>query len=62
VRFANVDLAAGESTAVSFEVTTADLAFWTADEEYTAEPGTFEVQVGHAADDIVVVEPFELVV
>ncbi|WP_318571161.1 beta-glucosidase BglX [Salinigranum marinum] len=60
VRFENATLAAGESATVSFELTTADLAFWTANEEYAAEPGEFEVQVGHAADDIAVVETFEL--
>ncbi|MDS0294924.1 glycoside hydrolase family 3 N-terminal domain-containing protein [Halogeometricum luteum] len=61
VRFGNVELEAGESETVSFELTTADLAFWTADEEYAAEPGEFEVQVGHAADDIAAVATFELV-
>jgi beta-glucosidase len=60
VRFENVSLDAGESATVSFELTTADLAFWTANEAYAAEPGEFEVQVGHAADDITVVETFEL--
>lgn len=43
----------------SFELTTADLEFWTADEGYAAEPGKFEVQVGHAADDITTVETFK---
>ena len=61
VRFENVDLDAGESVTISFELTTVDLEFWTADEEYAAEPGEFEVQVGHAADDITVTETFELV-
>ncbi|MUV59165.1 fibronectin type III-like domain-contianing protein, partial [Halogeometricum sp. CBA1124] len=61
VRFENVDLDAGASATVSFDLTAADLAFWTADEAYAAEPGEFEVQVGHAADDIAAVETFELV-
>ena len=61
VRFENVDLDAGESATVSFALTTADLEFWTADEAYAAEPGEFEVQVGHAADDVTAVETFELV-
>ncbi|WP_254279748.1 glycoside hydrolase family 3 N-terminal domain-containing protein [Haloarcula marina] len=61
VRFENVDLDAGEAATVSFELTAADLEFWTADDEYAAEPGEFEVQVGRAADDIVAVETFELV-
>lgn len=60
VRFENVTLDAGASATVSFELTTADLAFWTADGEYAAEPGEFEVQVGHAADEITAVETFEL--
>ncbi|KAB1185372.1 MULTISPECIES: beta-glucosidase BglX [Haloferax] len=61
VRFENVDLDAGKSTTVSFELTTADLEFWTADDAYAAEPGEFEVQIGHAADDVTAVETFELV-
>ncbi|SDM63567.1 beta-glucosidase [Halogranum gelatinilyticum] len=61
VRFENVNLDAGESATVSFELTTSDLSFWTAAEEYAAEPGEFEIQVGHAADDIIAVETFELV-
>jgi beta-glucosidase len=61
VRFENIDLNAGASATVLFDLTAADLAFWTADDEYAAEPGEFEVQVGHAADDIAAVETFELV-
>jgi beta-glucosidase len=61
VRFENVDLDAGASATVSFDLTAADLAFWTADEEYAAEPGEFEVEVGHATDDVAAVETFELV-
>jgi len=61
VRFDKVDIDAGDSATVSFELTAADLAFWTADETYAAEPGAFEVQVGHASDDITAVERFELV-
>jgi beta-glucosidase len=61
VRFENVDLDAGESATVSFELTVDDLEFWTADDTYAAEPGEFEVQIGHAADDITAVETFELV-
>ncbi|SFR65325.1 beta-glucosidase BglX [Halogeometricum limi] len=60
-RFENVDLDAGESATVTFELAAADFEFWTADEAYAAEPGAFEVQVGHASDDIRAVERFELV-
>ncbi|WP_132061087.1 beta-glucosidase BglX [Halorussus amylolyticus] len=61
VGFENVVLDAGESATVSFELTTADLEFWTADEEYAAEPGEFEVQVGHAADNVTAIKTFEFV-
>jgi len=59
--FENVDLGPGEAATVTFELTADDLAFWTADEEYAAEPGVFEVMVGHAADDVAHTERFELV-
>jgi len=59
--FENVELESGESATVSVELTADDLEFWTADEEYAAEPGEFEVMVGHAADDIVATETFGLV-
>jgi len=59
--FENVALEPGEAATVTFELTSADLEFWTADEEYAAEPGEFEVMVGHAADNIVATESFELV-
>jgi len=59
--FENVDLEPGEAATVTFELTSEDLEFWTADGEYAAEPGEFEVMIGHAADDIVATESFELV-
>ncbi|ERJ06818.1 beta-glucosidase protein [Halorhabdus tiamatea SARL4B] len=60
VGFETVDLEPGETATVTVELGERDLAFWTADEEWAAEPGEFELMVGHAADDIVHTERFEL--
>ncbi|WEL20615.1 glycoside hydrolase family 3 N-terminal domain-containing protein [Halorhabdus sp. BNX81] len=60
VGFETVELEPGESAEVTIEVDESDLAFWTADEEWAAEPGEFDLMVGHAADDIVDTARFEL--
>ncbi|WEL16742.1 Beta-glucosidase, glycosyl hydrolase family 3 [Halorhabdus sp. SVX81] len=60
VGFETVDLEPGESAAVTVEIDEGDLAFWTADEEWAAEPGEFDLMVGQAADDIVDTARFEL--
>lgn len=60
VGFETVDLEPGETAAVTVELDEGDLAFWTADEEWAAEPGEFDLMMGHAADDIVYTERFEL--
>jgi beta-glucosidase len=44
--FRAVDLAPGEAKEVAFELTTADLAFYTARGRWEAEPGDFRVFVG----------------
>lgn len=44
--FRKIELAAGESREVSFELTPQDLAFWRADLTFGAEPGEFDVFVG----------------
>ena len=58
--FETVELDPGETTEVSIEIAPPDLAFWTADGEWAAEPGAFDLMVGHAVDDIVHTERFEL--
>jgi len=58
VAFETVDLEPGESATVTVEIEESDLAFWTADEAWAAEPGEFDLMVGHAADDIVDTERF----
>ncbi|MFB6128670.1 MAG: fibronectin type III-like domain-contianing protein [Halorhabdus sp.] len=45
---------------MTVEIDETDLAFWTGDEEWAAEPGEFDLMVGHAADDVVDTERFEL--
>ena len=44
--FEQIELQAGESRTVSFSLSAKDLAFWTLDEKWAAEPGDFEVFVG----------------
>lgn len=47
--FQKIELAAGESREVEFELTREDLAFWRADLTWGTEPGEFEVYVGSSA-------------
>ncbi|MBP7569702.1 MAG: beta-glucosidase BglX [Acidobacteria bacterium] len=49
--FQSVELAAGETREVSFTLTPADLAFYTARGRWEAEPGTFTVMVGGNSRD-----------
>ena len=60
VGFETVEVEPGESADVTVEIEATDLAFWTAEEEWAAEPGAFDLMVGHAADDIVHTERFRL--
>jgi beta-glucosidase len=50
--FQKVELAPGESREVTFTLTTADLAFYTARGRWEAEPGAFEVFVGGNSRDV----------
>ena len=59
-RFRKLELKPGDHCEVTFEIESSDLAFWTANDEFAAEPGEFEVMVGHAADDIRLADTFEL--
>jgi len=52
VRFAKVDLAPGESTHLSFTLSTADFSFIGRDGEPVVEPGTFRLQVDDLARTI----------
>jgi len=56
--FRKVSLAPGESREIAFEITTADLIFWTPASGYTVEPGTFNVFVGSNSRDVLT-EQFE---
>ncbi len=44
--FQKIELAPGESRDVTFQLASADLAFWRADMTFGAEPGAFDVFVG----------------
>jgi beta-glucosidase len=47
--FQKVFLEAGQSQSVTFELTTEDLAFYTANGEWEAEPGRFSVFIGNSS-------------
>jgi beta-glucosidase len=46
-RFAKVSLQPGESRQVSFELTSEDLSFISADNKRVVEPGVFDVRIGN---------------
>jgi beta-glucosidase len=57
--FAKVYLAAGEKKTVSIELTKRDLSFWDVNtNDWLAESGEFEVQLGNSLDNIVLKESF----
>ena len=58
-RFARVELAAGETKTVTFELPVAELAFWNIDMQYVVEPGDFRLWV---AGDSASGEPVNFVV
>ena len=58
-RFERVELAAGETKTVTFELPVAELAFWNIDMEYVVEPGDFRLWV---AGDSASGEPVNFVV
>ncbi len=45
--FERVELRAGEERTVEFEITPEDMSFWTINEEFAQESGTFHLWVGH---------------
>ena len=50
--FEKIELKAGESKAVSFNITTADLKYYHADMKYDWEPGEFEIMIGGNSRDV----------
>jgi beta-glucosidase len=57
--FAKVYLAAGEKKTVSIELSKRDLSFWDVNtNDWLAESGDFEVQLGNSLDNIVLTESF----
>ena len=59
-RFQKIDIQPDERRNVTFTIESEDLAFWTADNEFTAEPGEFSVMVGRSAADVRSTGTFEL--
>jgi beta-glucosidase len=57
--FAKVNLAPGEQKTVTIELTKRDLSFWDVNtNDWLAEAGEFEVQLGNSLDNIVLTESF----
>ena len=50
--FQKIELKAGESKTVSFNITTNDLKFYTTDLKYDWEPGEFEIMIGGNSRDL----------
>ena len=49
-RFQRIELAAGETKTVTFELPVSELAFWNIDMEYVVEPGDFRLWVAGDSD------------
>ena len=45
--FERVELRVGEERTIEFEITPEDMSFWTINEEFAQEPGTFHLWAGH---------------
>jgi len=50
--FRKISLNAGESQEISFEIGAKDLAFYTRDMSFKAEPGDFKLFIGSSSDDV----------
>jgi beta-glucosidase len=50
--FQKIDLKAGESKTVSFNITTADLKFYNGELKYDWEPGDFDIMIGGNSRDV----------
>jgi len=49
--FRRIDLDAGETATVKFDISAEHLAFWDVNMKYRAEPGEFEIMVGNSSRD-----------
>jgi beta-glucosidase len=59
--FERVELKAGESKQVQFDLDRMALCYWSPEKkDWVADPGTFEVQVGSSSRDIRLRAPLEL--
>jgi beta-glucosidase len=52
-------LCAGETQTVKFKIGKADLAIWNRSMKEVTEPGSFDVMIGRAANDIVLKKQLE---
>jgi beta-glucosidase len=61
VAFEKVEIAAGETRKISFEIPAMEFGLWNAHMQHVVEPGEFELMVGSASDDVRLVETFSVV-
>lgn len=59
--YKKVMVPAGQSTEITFDITSQDLAFWNKDLIFTTEPGEFDVMIGASSADIRLKATIELV-
>jgi beta-glucosidase len=60
-RFNKISLNPGETRTVSFKIGKGDLAIWNRSMKEVTEPGTFDVMIARAADDVVLKKQLEYV-
>ncbi|HEX9060772.1 MAG TPA: glycoside hydrolase family 3 C-terminal domain-containing protein, partial [Clostridia bacterium] len=59
--FKRINLAAGESKTVSFDLPASELAFWYATKnDYYVEPGDFDIMIGRSSEDIKLTKTFSV--
>ena len=58
--FAKVSLLPGEQKTISFVIDKTKLSFYNQQMRWTTEPGTFDLMIGAASDDIRLIDTFEL--
>ena len=59
-RFEKVLLKAGEKRTIYFSILPEDLSLWNVEMKQVVEPGTFEIQIGKSAEEIVLKKTFEV--
>jgi len=58
-RFSKITLKPGEVKTVKFTINRADIAIWNRSMKQVTEPGTFDVMIARAANDVVLKKQLE---